>query len=84
MLQWIMQNNKLFALAQTQYKVTDQIHGNTCIRIIEVVVTKYVRYLFQNVRMHFRLYLSVVYTYGVLTQRKCISSCTILVTDWIR
>ena len=28
MLQWIMQNNKLFALAQAQYKVTDQIHGN--------------------------------------------------------
>ena len=34
MLQWIMQNNKLFALAQTQYKVTDQIHGNVCLHAL--------------------------------------------------
>ena len=70
MVQWITQNNKVFALAQTQYKVIDQIHGN--IRITEVVVTKYVRYLFQNAWMKFRLYFSVVYTYAVLTQRNSI------------
>ena len=34
MLQWIMQNNELFALAQTQYKVNDQIHGNVCLHAL--------------------------------------------------
>ena len=36
MLQWIMHNNNLFALAQTQYKVTDQIHGNVCLHALEL------------------------------------------------
>ena len=33
-LQWITQNNKCFALAQTQYKVTDQFHGNVCLLVL--------------------------------------------------
>ena len=28
--QWIMQKSKIFVLTQTQYKITDQIHGNVC------------------------------------------------------
>ena len=34
MLRWITQNNNFSALAQTQYKVTDQIHGNVCLHAL--------------------------------------------------
>ena len=76
MLQWITHNN-IFFFRLSPDPIQSYISNSwqclsTYIGIMDVVVTKYVRFLFQNVWMKFRLYFSVVYTYGVLTQQKSI------------
>ena len=67
---FITQKTNIFVLTQTQYKLTDQIHGNVCSHALGLwkQLLELMSNSFKNSWMSFRVHFSIVYTYEVHTQ----------------